>query len=382
MKKLSKIMLALVFALIPCVMLFSSCSSNVKTIVIHYNLNGGSFTEAYKTENNISSKNVAKVANINYYGGFSDGLADERALVAPEGKVFAGWYLDKECTADNYLTSANWTAFAKAIDENEGDNVIYAKWIDEGTKDIIYEIADDNMSFASSFISKNMLANSKKVCFNVSASTLESVKASLPSANDLIVPADKEFDKWKVENNGHYYDFNSKSYNENATNKFNANVNYEFDSVNFSEFFAEGNEDVAYVLLRPTLKDKPVIKVNFSLKDNGIYNPALFVDRNPMLYNSSEEMRTSSNDLIGWAGAYYEIRYDIDFSFINENLPKAIDMNLSEGITFDGWKKFKVDGVEYDFTEENWNAQVKAIRPTYDESEYSPRIVDFILSVK
>lgn len=378
MKKISKIMLALVFALIPCLMLFSSCSLNVKTVVVRYNLNGGNFTEEYKTENNISSKNVAKVANINYYGGFSDGLADERALVAPEGKVFAGWYLNKECTAENYLTSANWTAFAKAIDEDKGDNVIYAKWIDKGTKDIIFEVADDNISFTSSFISKN---NSKKVCFNVSASTFESIKASLPSANDLIVPVDKEFDKWKVENNGHYYDFKTKSYDKNATNKINAQVNSEFDSVNFTEFFAEGNEGVAYVLLRPTLKDKQKIRVNLSLGDKGIFDTKLFINA-PYLYSSNEVKKNERNEIIGYSGATCDIRYDIDFSFINENLPKAKDMKLNEGVTFDGWKKFKVDGKEYDFTEENWNAQVKAIRPIYDESEYATRIIDFILSVK
>lgn len=381
MKKISKIMLALVFALIPCLMLFSSCSLNVKTVVVRYNLNGGNFTEEYKTENNISSKNVAKVANINYYGGFSDGLADERALVAPEGKVFAGWYLDKECTADNYLTSANWTAFAKAIDEDKGDNVIYAKWIDKGTKDIIFEVADDNISFSSSFISKNVLTNSKRVCFNVSASTFESIKDSLPSANDLIVPANKEFNKWKVENNGHYYDFKTKSYDKNATNKINAHVNSEFDSVKFTEFFAEGNEDVAYVLLRPDLKDKPNIRVNFSLGDKGIFDTELFINA-PYLYSSNEVKKNERNEIIGYSGATCDIRYDIDFSFINENMPKATDMELNEGVTFDGWKKFKVDGKEYDFTEENWNAQVKAIRPIYDESEYAPRIIDFILSVK
>ena len=136
MKKFLKLMVALVFVAIPCLLVFSACSCNIDSALVRFDLNGGKFNDIFKAEKDITSDSYSTAVNLNYYGGFSDGMPDEQDLEAPDGKVFAGWYIDKNCTQENYLTSYTWEVLANNIREKKG-NTVYARWINKAEKEIL-----------------------------------------------------------------------------------------------------------------------------------------------------------------------------------------------------------------------------------------------------
>ncbi len=371
MKKFVKIVIVLAFMLIFSLTILSACKSGkVEIKTISYNLNGGSFTEEYKEQNGISSNNVVKAVNLNYYGGFADSLADERALIAPSGKVFAGWYLDKNCTPEKYLTSRSWENFSNAIKEGDGNNVIYARWIDDQTKDILYEIDLEDLSFNQDFIAKNIQKNNMNgtsiVRFNISKIDFEIEKNNLPTSQDMVFSVKNEFCGWKVECNGHYYDFKEKNYNANANNKLNSFVNLDFDYTDFSDFWADGNEKVAYVLLRPkALEYKSVNRINISL-DNVYINNSEYENLIKSKTDDFSSVPTLSDfsDIDGtlyYSKLTFDVRYDIDFAFIESVLPTTC-LKFNNGLEYDGWK-IKINGTEYEFTETNWNEYAK-VKPS------------------
>lgn len=379
MKNFVKVTLTLFFLTIPCLMAFSACNLNIDAQAVRYELNGGTFTDEYKSENGITSDNAVKVANLNYYGGFSDGLPCEKDLVAPSNKVFAGWYISGDCTPDSYLTSETWEVFSAGIKDKTGDNVIYARWIDAGTKDILYKV-DEEVAFSAKFIATNTvngnMTNTTIVRFNVSKEGFEAQKSSLPSADDLTFNSvDYDFNGWMVENNGHYYDFKEKSHNETATNKMNAHVNANFDSENFEDFFSSENENVAYVLLMPkALTVKPWNKITISLDANiAGYDGTAYSEQVKKADIGKFDCTpdpTGAKDV--WEGDTYiatyfvklslSIRFDMSYENVNKVIPQITMLNSSS--QFSGWS-FTIGENTYDFTEDNWNTYAK-IRPSDD----------------
>lgn len=375
MKKIIKSMIALVFLIMPCMIAFSACSTDIDTELIQCNLNGGSFTEEYKQENGITSNNLIKMVNLDYYGGFSDGLPCEEDLVAPTGKVFAGWYIDKSCSPDSYLTSETWTDFSAGIKDETGDNVIYARWIDAGTKDILYQVVNNEVVFGADFIAENTrkgnMTNTTVVRFNVSAESFDKQKNSLPDVDDVVYDSvNNEFNGWKVENNGHYYDFVNKKHDENASNNMNSYVNANFDSVNFVHFFADGNEKVAYVLLRPkNITNKPwneikieldinVAGYDFNDYNNQVNNARQTVGHFICTPDSKNRKEKWENDNVTtyYANLELEIRYDMSFENVKKLIP---NITILDGTSqFDGWS-FVIGENKYTFDETNWNNYAK-----------------------
>lgn len=397
MKKSVSLFFVGLLILIPCFTVLFACSPT-DISVIQCDLNGGSFTDEYKTQKNMSSNDISKVVNLEYYGGFSDSLPNEKDLNAPDGKVFAGWYTDKDCTPANYLTSESWESFSENIKNKTGKNVIYARWINQGTKDILYEIVEskddaEKISFNSSFISENTtngnMTNSTIVRFNVSVSNFEDQKVNLPSEDDLIFDSTNyEFNGWKVENNGHYYDFTKKAYDLVATNNANSNVNSEFDSENFTDFFASGNEKVAYVLLRTkNISIKPFNKISIVLdiddagyEWNAYYNQTnenlkeigrftSIPDARPYEGTKKASTKEITNDGVVVATYYsqlsLEIRYDMCFENVEKIIP-TITM-FDNSLTQEGWT-FVIGEDSFDFNETNWNTYAK-VRPSEDYRE-------------
>jgi hypothetical protein len=379
MKKLVKCLLAMFLFAVPCLTLFSACSTNMDIGLIRCDLNGGSFTEEYKQENNITSDNALKAANLDYYEGFSDGLPCEKDLVAPTNKVFAGWYVDKDCTPGCYLTSEIWGNFSAGIKNKTGSNVIYARWIDAGTKDIIYQVVNVEVAFKQDFITDNTtngnMTNTTVVRFNVSEENFGDKKSSLPTEENVVYDSTNyEFNGWKVENNGHYYDFvtPSNGHIKNATHKNGSYINYNFDTENFTNFFAEGNEGIAYVLLRPkALTLKPWNEITIALGnvagyDYEIWNEKLKTaqEAGDGLFGYTLDPKDSKNidEKLYFANLKLEIRYDMDFEDVKELIPdiKMFDSSLE----FDGWS-FKIGENTFDFDKTNWNDNAKKDpRPT------------------
>lgn len=359
MKKFTKLMVALAFILVPGLTTLTACSTD-KTVGITYDLNGGSFTDTYKSENNISSKNVVKLANVDYYAGFADGLPDERDMTAPEGKVFAGWYTDKECTAENYLRSTNWDSFSKAIKEKKGSSVIYAKWIDEGTKDIIYEIVNNDLSFSNKFCTDNNISSETRiVCFNISTTNTDLSKLPTTASSLTVSNASEEINSdkiWNFECNGHYFDFTNGEYRDDLTNKIASAINFDFDYVNLSGLL-NNEENVSYAFLRTNaLVSKPVNKITVDITgtSNEIIKTEAGEEITPTLNETTSEALRNIVATYWYGDVEFEIRYDIDYLYIKG----ILDIVDSEKT----WQ-FTIGTEKTDFTEANWNEKVANVRP-------------------
>ena len=359
MNKIFRLMAAVVCVAISSLLIFSACGK-VESALVSYNLNGGAFTDTFKAENGIKSDKLSTAVNLKYYGGFSDGMPDERDLEAPDGKVFAGWYLDKECTAENYLTSQTWEILAQNIRDKKG-GTIYARWIDKGQKDILYELDGETFSFKET--------TSKIMRFTCTSETFASQKENLPTVDDVDAVGKKEFSSWAVECNGHYYDFAEHAYKVNATNKYCSNVNSGFDSTTFADFLADTN--VSYVLLRPGIKtDKPARTIILDMSEGDVHIVHSFdLETRNKSYNSTYLFGTVGIGKTGTAETgetYYtelslSVIYDIKFSDLNGLLPSGD--NLTASANGKVWK-FKVgDGTAQEFNETNWN-EIRSTRPT------------------
>ena len=371
MKKFLKLMVALVFVAIPCLLVFSACSCNIDSALVRFDLNGGKFNDIFKAEKDITSDSYSTAVNLNYYGGFSDGMPDEQDLEAPDGKVFAGWYIDKNCTPENYLTSYTWEVLANNIREKKG-NTVYARWIDEAEKEILCELDGETFSYV----------NGTSNIVRITASTI----SDLPTTSDIKAVGKEEFNTWKVECNGHYYDFNEKAYKTNATNKACSNVNSgEFNEEMLNNFLNDTN--VSYVLLRPgNTTEKPHLTVTLDMSEsNGVYIKkaydsnvrfvGLAIDSN-CLFGTVE---VPDEDSTGYSKFSFSVIYDIEYSDLNAILPNAD--YLTKDITGMTWQFTVSDNSgedSYDFNETNWNEY----RPARPADSTKPTVVTFKLVSK
>lgn len=367
MKKNFKWMIALMFVILPCALIFSACG-NIDTAIVSYNFNGGKLSEEFKTKENITSDKYATMANLDYYGGFSDGMLDEKDLEAPEGKVFAGWYLDKECTAENYLTSQTYKVLADNIRAKKG-GTIYARWIDVGQKDFIYELNDETMSFNSTA--------SKIVRFTCTKDTFASIESELPVTQNIKTAGKQEFSSWKIECNGHYYDFTTHKYDTTATNKYCSNVNYgTFNTEKINAFLAD--ENVSYVLLRPSdLQDKPSLTITLDMNKGGVYIKSAYATNvTGHAHNSDYSFGTigvGEYITLDTSGSFYSklllsVIYDIEFSDLNTLLPSGDYLtNADSGKTWQFTVTENNEKTTYAFNEENWN-EYRPTRPAQGET--------------
>ena len=369
MKKFLKLMVALVFIAIPCLLVFSACSCNIDSSLVRFDLNGGKFNDIFKAEKDITSDSYSTAVNLNYYGGFSDGMPDEQDLEAPDGKVFAGWYIDKDCTPENYLTSYTWEVLANNIREKKG-NTVYARWIDKREKEILCELDGETFSYV----------NGTSNIVRITASTI----SDLPTISNIRAVGKKEFNTWKVECNGHYYDFNEKAYKTNATNKSCSNVNSgAFDETMLNNFLNDTN--VSYVLLRPgNTTDKPSLTVTLDMSEsNGVYiklaydSNGRFVglakDSNCLFGTVGVGITTSDEDNTSVYSKFsLSVIYDIEYSDLYAILPNAD--YLTKDITGMTWQ-FTVGDDSYLFNETNWNAN----RPARPADAANPTEITFKL---
>ena len=358
MKKNFKLIIALMLIVIPCLLFFSACSFNIESAYVSFNLNGGKFKDEFKESKGITSDSYSTAVNLNYYGGFSDGMPDERDLEAPVGKVFAGWYIDKDCTPENYLTSYTWEVLANNIREKKG-NTVYARWINKGEKEILCELDGETFSYVNG--SSNIV--------RITASTA----STLPTTSDIKAVGKEEFNTWKVECNGHYYDFNEKAYKTNATNKACSNVNSgEFNEEMLNNFLNDTN--VSYVLLRPgNTNEKPHLIVTLDMSEsNGVYIKLAYdsngrfvglTQNSNCLFGTVAGPETTIQDENGYSKFSLSVIYDIEYSDLYAILPNAD--YLTKDITGMTWQFTVSDNSgedSYDFNETNWN-EYRPARP-------------------
>ena len=214
----------------------------------------------------------------------------------------------------------------------------------------------------------------------------------MPTTSDIKAVGKEEFSTWKVECNGHYYDFNEKAYKTNATNKSCSNVNSgAFDETMLNNFLSDTN--VSYVLLRPgNTTEKPHLTVTLDMSgDSKVYIKqtyasngrfvGLAIDSN-CLYGTVAGSETTIQDENGtnvYSKLSLSVIYDIEYSDLYAILPNAD--YLTKDITEMTWQFTISDNSgedSYDFNETNWNAH----RPARPADPENPTEVTFKLVSK
>ncbi len=189
--------LAIVFALTATVFITgcTSVNSYLKTYNLRCNLIGATYTEEFKEENKIKDNSYTAVINLNNYEGALRILPEANEMIAPSGKVFAGWYFDNNFTAENLISERNLKSRIETLEEKKTEDV-YAKWIDENTVDVVIDLYDSTATekpkFTEEFKTKTG-ASDYLYIFNLSLNNLEGINEKLPTADDIIHSEDKTF---------------------------------------------------------------------------------------------------------------------------------------------------------------------------------------------
>ena len=174
---------------------FTACNKdNFQSFFVSYDLNGGKWNEEYKTEKGFESNNIITIINIKYMEGAMRALQPAEAIDAPSGKIFAGWYIDKECTLP-------WLEhnFTQWLEENpeKGSIGVHAKYINEGTMDYILNFNDTNSEVPATF--KDPTESRNKV-INITGRDANTVISQLPTDVDINIPRHKIFNGWAIDN--------------------------------------------------------------------------------------------------------------------------------------------------------------------------------------
>ncbi|MBO4962921.1 MAG: hypothetical protein J6C97_03995, partial [Clostridia bacterium] len=102
MKKTIVKLIGLVLSILMLLTCFS-CSDPV-TLNIRLNHSEADYTEEYRQANgNFTSKNLSKIVGNKKITDLPTG----EDLIAPSGKIFAGWYFDEEGTSDKIYNQTN-----------------------------------------------------------------------------------------------------------------------------------------------------------------------------------------------------------------------------------------------------------------------------------
>lgn len=138
--------------MLPVLIFLPACKQDLFYLHLKLNDKDAQYTQQYKDAYNYESNNVIKVVNPDLYDRFSINLPTKNDIIAPEGKVFAGWYLNQECEPDYYLNKTNWKKVVlDKKDKNSKSASIYVFWIDSDCVSITFNLNDDTMSFTDSY---------------------------------------------------------------------------------------------------------------------------------------------------------------------------------------------------------------------------------------
>lgn len=176
-----KISFKLITMLLIFVLSFSLLGCGVDTGYMHINLNGGKYTDAYMAEKNYSGTNVTAAINQEYFEGASGYLPDADDMIAPSGKVFAGWYFTKDAQPDSYFTEENYLA---KYEENNSSTV-YARWIDAGNINVILDLNNSGAYYTDAYRQSKGGFTYKPYQFVISINNLQAIVDALPTADEV-----------------------------------------------------------------------------------------------------------------------------------------------------------------------------------------------------
>ncbi len=225
-----------------------TCFSCADPVSVHINLNHAEadYTDEYRSANgDFTSKNLSKIVGNKKMTDLP--TADD--LIAPSGKLFAGWYFDKEGSVDKIYNQANWDIL---FSEKTGTTV-YAKWINSNETLFIFDVSNQG-DFTSAFKTSNSITG-KLYQKTVVTLDLATQVANFPSANDIVAPSNTVFAGWYLDANGNkpltaenfMSEYNAKKGNYTLYPKFEElptiRLIYHWDGFNILDGVAEEHYD-------------------------------------------------------------------------------------------------------------------------------------------
>ncbi len=116
--------------------------------------------------------------NQDYFEGACGYLPNATDMIAPSGKIFAGWYLTDNALGGSYFTEENF--LAKYAEVNTAS--VYARWIDLGYVNVIVNLNNANADYTADFRQSKGNFDYKLYEFVVSASDLNGIISAMPTS--------------------------------------------------------------------------------------------------------------------------------------------------------------------------------------------------------
>jgi len=330
MKNKSLKMLLALCLVIPSLFLFSGCKVKLNSfnLSIRLNNNQASYTQQYKDTHGYSSNNVTHILNPDKYDKIEEKLPRSSDMIAPEGKVFAGWYLSSECGADTYFNKANWTKLvAEKKQAGSKSASVYAYWIDEEYVSLSFDLNDSNATFKNDYKSELSINHNTPRFVGDPSELLEE---NLPLETDINIPEGKTFDGWYL----------------------NAQLTIPLNETTIVNMSTTGADLRVYAKWTNRVEVSTII---FTAPYESPQPLSSFV--------FSEEIRETYDDDIFPEDISYSVYRD-EFSKVEtllSTLPEEIETN-SAAYTFDGWKIVTWEQgnvVLIDFNQQNWEANTQ-----------------------
>ena len=198
-RKLIVLGIILAFALAVCGMAFVGCNpDDITHFRLDLNDKNADYTAEYREANGIESRNIIKVVNKDLYDHFCNNLPTGNDMVAPSGKVFAGWYFDNKNFEGMEFSAYNWNRFQRDAEDGEKKYVLYARWIPQGQHVIYFDLNNKDADFTPAYRARHNNFDHRTPEFIVSDNGVENQLAEMPLVQgvDFTVPNDMTFDDW------------------------------------------------------------------------------------------------------------------------------------------------------------------------------------------
>ncbi len=153
------------------------------------------YTQEYREANSIESRNIVKVVNKDLYKNFCNNLPKGSDMVAPSGKVFAGWYFDKSNYEGTEFSEYNWNRFQRDAEEGQKRYVLYARWIPQGQQVIYFNLNNSKADFTEAYRASHNNFDHRTPEFIIN-NDLAQKAFYMPQEANLVIPNDVTFDGW------------------------------------------------------------------------------------------------------------------------------------------------------------------------------------------
>jgi|GEM_PF-6837538 len=195
-KKVISLAIMLIMVASIAVLALSACNpDDITHFRLDLNDKDADYTEEYRTANGIESRNIVKIVNKDLYKNFSTGLPKGSDMVAPSGKVFAGWYFDNKSYEGTEFSEYNWNRFQRDAADEDKRYVLYARWIPQGQQIIYFDLANAKADFKPEYRASHNNFDHRTPEFVIN-NDLAQKAFSMPQEANLVVPSDVTFDGW------------------------------------------------------------------------------------------------------------------------------------------------------------------------------------------